>query len=114
MARMVTSFMIVVLAVSVLHCGVACHDHKRKTLLSEQQAAVIDAASAHMHIGSRSGPIPLGDRFEAHNPLEFLRMDRLRVDRQHAVRLIANITELRRSGCASFAPVIPQWPLSST
>ena len=52
-----------------------------------------------MHIGSRGKEAPLKqDRFEAHNPLEFLRMHRLRIDAQPSVRLTANVTELRRSG----------------
>jgi hypothetical protein len=104
MARLVAVVLIIAVAASTLPCGVACHDHKRRTLLSAQQAAVIDAASARMHIGGREGLAPLGDRFEMHNPLEFLRMDRLRVERQHAVRLTANVTELRRSGCAPCPP----------
>ena len=52
-----------------------------------------------MHIGSRRHPAPLGhDRFEAHNPLEFLRTERLRASMEPAVKLSVNTTELLRSG----------------
>ena len=54
-----------------------------------------------MHIGSRGHSAALGqDRFEAHNPLELLQMERLRCKSEPAVRLTANTTELLRSGCA--------------
>ena len=52
-----------------------------------------------MHIGSRGGAASLGpDRFEAHNPLESLQMHRLQIVAEPDLRLIANTTELRRSG----------------
>ncbi len=50
-----------------------------------------------MHIGSHSAALEKA-RSEAHNPLELLRMERLRIKSEPAVRLTANTTELVRSG----------------
>lgn len=100
MASLVTALLTVAVAASALQRGVACHDHKRsRAVPSAEQTIAISAARSRMHIGSRGIAAPLGrDRFEAHNPLEYLQMHRLRVKAEPAVRLTANVTELRRSG----------------
>ena len=57
-----------------------------------------------MHISSHPAALEQ-KRFEAHNPLELLRMERLRFASEPAVRLTANTTELLRSGWVLHRPV---------
>ncbi len=52
-----------------------------------------------MHISGHPAALDQ-KRFEAHNPLELLRMERLRFVSDPAVRLTANTTELAQSGWA--------------
>ena len=99
MASLLTALLTVTVAASALLCGVECHNHERSGAVpSAEQISAINAAISRMYIG-RGKAAPLGqDRFEAHNPLEFIRMDRLHVEAQPPARLTVNTTELRRSG----------------
>ena len=80
--------------------SVATGQHfQRQTQPSTVAQAAIDAANEKTKFSNPLASAQEDGRFEAHNPLEFLRLDQLRIAPEHGVKLHVNTRVLEHTGC---------------